>query len=68
MNQYRVIVPDKRLGPVGAIVQMEPDVATWYNRDRACTVLELIVEEARTIDAPPTDRMMRKRSRRGENS
>ncbi len=63
MARYRVLVRDKRLGAVGDIVDLSPDLAAWYNRDRACTILELIVE-ARTIDAPPSDRMVRKVSKR----
>ncbi len=63
MARYRVLIYDKRLGAVGDIVDLAPDLAAWYSRDRACAVVEPIVE-ARTIDAPPSDRMVRKVSKR----
>ena len=72
MARYRVLVQDRRLGAVGSIVDLDPEKVAWFNCDRACVVLELVVEalEARAIDAPPQDRMIRKartRKQRGES-
>ncbi len=62
MAQYRVMVADKRVGPEGWVIELAPAIAAWINRDRGCTVLEEVTERA--VEAPPADRMMRRRKTR----
>ena len=72
MARYLLTADDYRLGPAGAIVDLDADLAAWYNRDRHIVLLVPVPEEAeRALPAPPQDRQVRaprrKRGRSGGN-